>query len=1039
MDECAKVDAMVVQLKTQRWTALEDVTLMETASLLRTALPRKDRPTLWTRVREVEMLRRRPEAALRRRYETLLHVGKTTSKPRWTEEEEEAIFRALVELRDEPRLRRVRLGADGKLARVRNMGVEDYNFWRLVKERAGLNDARSVVACKGFVLRQLGDLSASPNGGSGSGTKDGGGSKTGVGKKGNAGTKAGGDVDGNGSKSGGGSKSGARAPAPKTEPERLLNPQHHRRPHAPPPPHGRHLQHPQSHHRLQQAQAHHGFPGLNVTLTLSRSPMVKSYLNVNPKTLKPNAKPSANPNLGADFTPSFGGGGLSTTLLQAAEAALANADDGDHQQHQPHPRHEAKHMALEAEAEPKPRATVKATGKARAKAAAAKGKAKDKAKDKAKAKAKPNKPKDKKAKTKPGAAPKSPTVAVAAAAPPALPHRKRSHGEAATSSVEPTDAAATSKRNFSAHTDAAAADGVVVAILGGGVAGLSAAQQLTREGVKVLVLEARGRLGGRIQTQRLGSGSGAGDIPCDMGAGFVRAGGSLAALVAEQGPLHEYSERQEPTLMVDITGDVVAEDFGRQMTTTMHGAVECAGVAFAAGKPYPKGRTLKPGEPTMSEVLEHWMEEAGGDCEELDRRVLGCAMAQLEGRTGAPLEDLSCRQWALGLAAAVAGSQAVSPMGLSALVDHLAAPLPPGSLRLGFEVSEITFADAPKGSGGGAACRIRSTDGDVINADAVICTLPLGVLKSGAIRFEPPLPARKAAAIRALGVGHVNKVALRFKTRFWADFTEGSRRIARVQPASEERGHLFLFDDLHAVTGAPILVATSAGRPAAQLEERSDREVKDEALRVLRGMLPASTLVPEPQSYRVSRWGSHSLSRGSFTYLGRYASPDDVRELGKPVHHGGKAELFFAGEATNLANLGSLQGAFDSGAAAAREVIFAFCPPSDALEPAQKRARGPEEPEDVERDAHRRRPAVATMRITKDADAQLKSSAGPNPKPRVGAAFQTVITPMESDPKAERRSARDAGSGGADLEEHSERLHHILEVSRLPFREARIL
>lgn len=43
-----------------------------------------------------------------------------------------------------------------------------------------------------------------------------------------------------------------------------------------------------------------------------------------------------------------------------------------------------------------------------------------------------------------------------------------------------------------------------------------------------------------------------------------------------------------------------------------------------------------------------------------------------------------------------------------------------------------------------------------------ICTLPLGVLKAGDVAFEPPLTGAFAGAISRLGVGHVNKVALRF-------------------------------------------------------------------------------------------------------------------------------------------------------------------------------------------------------------------------------------------------------------------------------------
>ena len=50
-----------------------------------------------------------------------------------------------------------------------------------------------------------------------------------------------------------------------------------------------------------------------------------------------------------------------------------------------------------------------------------------------------------------------------------------------------------------------------VLIIGGGIAGLSAASALLRLGCKVTVLEAKGRLGGRIYTLRDGNLTSTGD------------------------------------------------------------------------------------------------------------------------------------------------------------------------------------------------------------------------------------------------------------------------------------------------------------------------------------------------------------------------------------------------------------------------------------------------------------------------------------------------------------------------------------------------
>jgi lysine-specific histone demethylase 1 len=53
---------------------------------------------------------------------------------------------------------------------------------------------------------------------------------------------------------------------------------------------------------------------------------------------------------------------------------------------------------------------------------------------------------------------------------------------------------------------------------------------------------------------------------------------------------------------------------------------------------------------------------------------------------------------------------------------------------------------------------IACADGEIIQADAVVVTASLGVLKAGGIAFEPELPERKKEAISRLGFGLLNKV-----------------------------------------------------------------------------------------------------------------------------------------------------------------------------------------------------------------------------------------------------------------------------------------
>lgn len=57
-------------------------------------------------------------------------------------------------------------------------------------------------------------------------------------------------------------------------------------------------------------------------------------------------------------------------------------------------------------------------------------------------------------------------------------------------------------------------------------------------------------------------------------------------------------------------------------------------------------------------------------------------------------------------------------------------------------------------------CRVECEDGSSFIADFIVCTVPLGCLKDGQVKFEPELPASKQAAINRLEFGPLNKVVL---------------------------------------------------------------------------------------------------------------------------------------------------------------------------------------------------------------------------------------------------------------------------------------
>jgi lysine-specific histone demethylase 1 len=105
---------------------------------------------------------------------------------------------------------------------------------------------------------------------------------------------------------------------------------------------------------------------------------------------------------------------------------------------------------------------------------------------------------------------------------------------------------------------------------------------------------------------------------------------------------------------------------------------------------------------------------------------------------------------------------------------HAPAPRPqvvkalaPGlDIRLGTPVASIEYAlpasDADRAASDGTPPRVRvtTTGGEAFEGALALVTMPLGVLKSGTVQFDPPLPDWKSGAVARLGFGDLNKVIL---------------------------------------------------------------------------------------------------------------------------------------------------------------------------------------------------------------------------------------------------------------------------------------
>jgi hypothetical protein len=114
--------------------------------------------------------------------------------------------------------------------------------------------------------------------------------------------------------------------------------------------------------------------------------------------------------------------------------------------------------------------------------------------------------------------------------------------------------------------------------------------------------------------------------------------------------------------------------------------------------------------------------------------------------------------------------------------------------------------------------------------DHCVVTLPLGVMKTGAVQFDPPLPAEKQAAMKRFGMGLLDKVVLEFPEIFW------DRNYEWFGYVGPDRGAWSQWFDLTDISGRPMLVCFHAGRAAEIIESKSDDEVVADAMAVLRSV-----------------------------------------------------------------------------------------------------------------------------------------------------------------------------------------------------------
>ncbi|KAL4186280.1 hypothetical protein AMTRI_Chr09g33070 [Amborella trichopoda] len=421
-----------------------------------------------------------------------------------------------------------------------------------------------------------------------------------------------------------------------------------------------------------------------------------------------------------------------------------------------------------------------------------------------------------------------------------------------------------------------------VIVIGAGISGIAAARVLHDASFKVVVLESRNRIGGRVYTDYSFG------FPVDMGASWLHGvcnENPLAPLIRTLGlPLYRTSGDNSVLYDHDLESCALFDTDGSQVPQQL--VLEVGEIFVKILKETEKVRDEHRKDMSVHQALSIVLDRYPHlRPEGLALKVLQWYLCRMEGWFAADTDAISLKNW--DQEQMLTGGHGLMVQGYHPLINGLAKGL---DILLEHRVVSVTH------SYNGVTVTIEG--GRSFSANAAIVTVPLGVLKAKLIEFEPKLPEWKESAISDLGVGSENKIALHFDSVFWPNV-----EVLGVVGPTPSGCTYFL--NLHKATGHPVLVYMPSGRLAHDIEKMSDQAAANFAMTQLKRILPDAI---EPVQYLVSRWGSDRDSLGCYC-CDLVNKPDDIYErLQLPV-----GSLFFAGEAVSTTHSGTVHGAFASG------------------------------------------------------------------------------------------------------------------------------
>lgn len=414
-------------------------------------------------------------------------------------------------------------------------------------------------------------------------------------------------------------------------------------------------------------------------------------------------------------------------------------------------------------------------------------------------------------------------------------------------------------------------NGKSVIIVGAGISGLAAANKLKENGFSVTVLEAQDKVGGRLRANRsLG-------VAFDEGASWIHGvTNNPITTLAQQAGMNTFFTDDESIVSYDMGGALrnsstytnAENDFYTMLSTLKNSGNATQSFETVFNNLYPTYANDR----LWNFFLSSFLTFDTGDLDNLSSLLYN------EG------EEFG-------------GEERISTNGYDTIANYLANGV---NIQLNQRVTKVDYS----------ATKVQITHNNTTSeADYVVVSVPLGVLKANSIEFVPALPTTKQTAIQKIGMNCVNKFLLTWNNAFWDDV-----QYITYTPATRDKFNYFVnVKKFHANTNA--LMTFAYADYARQTESMTDAQIIQEIMAHLKDMY--GTSIPDPTNMLRTRWESNVNSFGSYSYTAVGTEMRHFDDLASEVSN----KLFFAGEHTEVDYFSTAHGAYLSGTREADKII----------------------------------------------------------------------------------------------------------------------